>query len=447
MLERLEKEKISKLIIQYSLPALVAMGVNILYNLADRFFIGYYIGRMGIAGVSLTMPISTFNLATGLLFGIGSGVLMSINLGKGNSKRGEEILGNGFMLLFLIGILQSILLFIFTDKVISGLGGSGELFNYTMNYLKPLSLGIFLQVMYVGTNEMIIGSGAPKKAMLIGLIGCLTNIILDPIFINVLNMGMKGAALATVIGNFMAVISQFIYLTRYSQHLKLKLNNIALRLDRVKELTTIGTPAFLVQFFTALVVVLTNIILKNLGGDLYIATFGILSSLYLIVFLPIVAIYQGTQPILAYNYGRENISRVQKICRKSLIYSTAIAIFGFLITIFGSDSIMNIFAKTDYQLKSTAINSSKIYFSMIFFLGINVIGAGYFQAIGKFKTSLILNVSKQLFLTIPLIFILSWKFGIKGLWLATAVTECLMAVITLIYLRRENIKIFIWFYI
>ncbi|MGL5175914.1 MAG: MATE family efflux transporter, partial [Cetobacterium sp.] len=165
MLEKLEKEKISKLIIQYSLPALVAMGVNIFYNLADRFFIGYYIGRMGIAGVSLTMPISTFNLATGLLFGIGSGVLMSINLGKGDLKRGENILGNGFTLLFLIGILQTILLFLFTDKVILALGGSGELFNYTMSYLKPLSVGIFLQVMYVGTNEMIIGSGAPKKAM------------------------------------------------------------------------------------------------------------------------------------------------------------------------------------------------------------------------------------------------------------------------------------------
>ncbi|MGL4865963.1 MAG: MATE family efflux transporter [Cetobacterium sp.] len=442
MLERLEKEKISKLIIQYSLPALVAMGVNIFYNLADRFFIGYYIGRMGIAGVSLTMPISTFNLATGLLFGIGSGVLMSINLGKGDLKRGEYILGNGFTLLFLIGVLQTILLFLFTDKVILALGGSGELFNYTMSYLKPLSLGIFLQVMYVGTNEMIIGSGAPKKAMLIGLIGCLTNIILDPIFIHILNMGMKGAALATVIGNFMAVISQLIYLSRYSQHLKLKVTNLALKIDRVKELTTIGAPAFLVQFFTASVVVITNIILKRLGGDLYIATFGILSSLYLIVFLPIVAIYQGTQPILGYNYGRNNLARVQTICRKSLLYSSIVATLGFLVTVLASNSLMDIFAKTDYQLKLAAVNSSKIYFSMIFLLGINVIGAGYFQAIGKFKTSLILNISKQCILIIPLIFILSWKFGIKGLWLATAVTECLMAFITLMYLKKDNVRIF-----
>ncbi|MGL5669823.1 MAG: MATE family efflux transporter, partial [Cetobacterium sp.] len=282
MLEILEKEKISKLIIQYSLPALVAMGVNILYNLADRFFIGYYVGRLGIAGVSLTMPISTLNLATGLLFGIGSGVLMSISLGKKDLKRGESILGNGLCLLFLVGILQSIGLFLFTDKVIVALGGTGDLFSYTMDYLKPLSLGVFLQVMYIGTNEMIIGSGAPKKAMLIGLVGCLTNIILDPIFINVFNLGMKGAALATVIGNFMAVTFQLIYLSRYSEHLKLKLKELYLKWDRVKELSTIGTPAFLVQFFTAIVVVLTNIILKRLGGDLYIAAFGILSSLYLI---------------------------------------------------------------------------------------------------------------------------------------------------------------------
>ena len=442
MLERLEKEKISKLIVQYSLPALVAMGVNILYNLADRFFIGYYVGRMGLAGVSLTMPISTFNLATGLLFGIGAGVLMSINLGKGNFKRGEEILGNGLFLLFLVGILQSIILFLFTDKIVLGLGGNGELFSYTMEYLKPLSLGIFLQVMYVGTNEMIIGSGAPKKAMLIGLIGCLTNIILDPIFIHGFGLGMKGAALATIIGSFMAVISQLIYLSRYSLHLKLRLEEMALKWNRVKELSVIGTPAFLVQFFTAIVVILTNIILKRLGGDLYIATFGILSSLYLIVFLPIVAIYQGTQPILGYNYGRENTSRVQKICKKALIYSTIISAFGFIVTVIAGDLFMNIFAKTDQQLKLTAINSSKVYFSMIFFLGINVIGAGYFQAIGKFKTSLILNISKQLILTIPLIFILSWKFGIKGLWLATAVTEFIMAIITLIYLKKENIKIF-----
>lgn len=442
MLERLEKEKISKLIVQYSLPALVAMGVNILYNLADRFFIGYYVGRMGLAGVSLTMPISTFNLATGLLFGIGAGVLMSINLGKGNFKRGEEILGNGLFLLFLVGILQSIILFLFTDKIVLGLGGNGELFSYTMEYLKPLSLGIFLQVMYVGTNEMIIGSGAPKKAMLIGLIGCLTNIILDPIFIHGFGLGMKGAALATIIGSFMAVISQLIYLSRYSLHLKLRLEEMALKWNRVKELSVIGTPAFLVQFFTAIVVILTNIILKRLGGDLYIATFGILSSLYLIVFLPIVAIYQGTQPILGYNYGRENTSRVQKICKKALIYSTIISAFGFIVTVIAGDLFMNIFAKTDQQLKLAAINSSKVYFSMIFFLGINVIGAGYFQAIGKFKTSLILNISKQLILTIPLIFILSWKFGIKGLWLATAVTEFIMAIITLIYLKKENIKIF-----
>ncbi|MEG0516284.1 MAG: MATE family efflux transporter, partial [Cetobacterium sp.] len=262
MLEILEKEKISKLIIQYSLPALVAMGVNILYNLADRFFIGYYVGRLGIAGVSLTMPISTLNLATGLLFGIGSGVLMSISLGKKDLKRGESILGNGLCLLFLVGILQSIGLFLFTDKVIMALGGTGDLFSYTMDYLKLLSLGVFLQVMYIGTNEMIIGSGAPKKAMLIGLVGCLTNIILDPIFINVFNLGMKGAALATVIGNFMAVTFQLIYLSRYSEHLKLKLKELYLKWDRVKELSTIGTPAFLVQFFTAIVVVLTNIILK-----------------------------------------------------------------------------------------------------------------------------------------------------------------------------------------
>lgn len=443
MLEVLEKEKISKLIIKYSLPALVAMGVNILYNLADRFFIGYYVGRLGIAGVSLTMPISTLNLATGLLFGIGSGVLMSISLGKKDLKRGESILGNGLCLLFLVGILQSIGLFLFTDKVVVALGGTGDLYSYTMDYLKPLSLGVFLQVMYIGTNEMIIGSGAPKKAMLIGLVGCLTNIILDPIFINIFNLGMKGAALATVIGNFMAVTFQLIYLSRYSEHLKLKLKELYLKWDRVKELSTIGTPAFLVQFFTAIVVVLTNIILKRLGGDLYIAAFGILSSLYLIVFLPIVAIYQGTQPILGYNYGRENTSRVEKICRKSLIYSTVIATLGFLVIALANDSIMNIFVKADEQLKAVAIDSSKIYFSMIFFLGINVIGAGYFQAIGKFKTSLILNISKQVILTIPLIFILSWKFGIKGLWLATALTEVLMAFITLIYLKKENIKIVI----
>ncbi|MGL5932687.1 MAG: MATE family efflux transporter [Cetobacterium sp.] len=253
---------------------------------------------------------------------------------------------------------------------------------------------------------------------------------------------MKGAALATVIGNFMAVISQLIYLSRYNQHLKLKVTNLALKIDRVKELTTIGAPAFLVQFFTASVVVITNIILKKLGGDLYIATFGILSSLYLIVFLPIVAIYQGTQPILGYNYGRNNLARVQTICRKSLLYSSIVATLGFLVTVLASNSLMDIFAKTDYQLKLAAVNSSKIYFSMIFLLGINVIGAGYFQAIGKFKTSLILNISKQCILTIPLIFILSWKFGIKGLWLATAVTECLMAFITLMYLKKDNVRIF-----
>ncbi|WP_432205599.1 MATE family efflux transporter (plasmid) [Cetobacterium somerae] len=443
MLEILEKEKISKLIIRYSLPALVAMGVNILYNLADRFFIGYYIGRLGIAGVSLTMPIATLNLATGLLFGIGSGVLMSINLGKKDLKRGQNILGNGICLLFLVGLLQSILLFLFTDKVILGLGGTGDLFPYTFDYLKPLSLGIFLQVMYIGTNEMIIGSGAPKKAMFIGLIGCLTNIILDPIFINIFNLGMKGAALATIIGNFVAVTFQLIYLNKYSPYLKLNFKELSLKWNSIIELSTIGMPAFLVQFFTAVVVILTNIILKNLGGDLYIAAFGILSSLYLIIFLPIVAIYQGTQPILGYNYGRENISRVEKICKKSLIYSTAIATLGFFIIILANDSIINIFVNTDEQLKEVAINSSKIYFSMIFFLGINVIGAGYFQAIGKFKTSLILNISKQVILTIPLIFILSWKFGIPGVWLATALTEILMAIITLFYLKRENIKIII----
>ncbi|MDX8336911.1 MATE family efflux transporter [Cetobacterium sp. C33] len=241
----------------------------------------------------------------------------------------------------------------------------------------------------------------------------------------------------------MAVTFQLIYLNKYSPYLKLNFKELSLKWNSIIELSTIGIPAFLVQFFTAVVVILTNIILKNLGGDLYIAAFGILSSLYLIVFLPIVAIYQGTQPILGYNYGRENISRVEKICKKSLIYSTAIATLGFFIIILANDSIINIFVNTDEQLKEVAINSSKIYFSMIFFLGINVIGAGYFQAIGKFKTSLILNISKQVILTIPLIFILSWKFGIPGVWLATALTEILMAIITLFYLKRENIKIII----
>lgn len=441
MSEKLRNEKISKLLILYSIPAIVGMVVSILYNLVDRFFIGQWIGRLGIAGVSITMPISTFILSVGLLVGIGSGVLISINLGRNDKKSAEEIIGNTISLLVLGGVIVSVITFLFMDKILFFMGATPETLPFARDYLYYLTLGLTFQIIFIGLNESIIGSGFPKKAMIISFIGCGMNIILDPIFIKFFGLGIKGAAIATSISNIAATTAQIYYFTKGSSVIKIKLKNMKLRLDKIKDISNIGIAPFIMQASNCAIIIFINQALKTYGGNINIAAYGIISSLNLLFFLPIVGIYQGSQPILGFNYGASLFERVRKTYILSLIVSVVISCIGFILIFSIPDILVSPFIKNDDELRILTIESAQIFFAMLFCLGFNLIGSSYFQSIGRPKITTFLNIFKQFILMIPLLIFLPSRMGLKGVWIATPIAELLTALVTGYYVYKEFKKL------
>ena len=430
---RLGEEKISKLLMEFSIPAIIGMVVNTLYNIVDRMYIGNIkdIGGLALTGVGITMPIMTIIMAFGMLIGIGTSARISLKLGEHKREEAEKHLGNAFTLIIIASVLITIIGLVFMHKILGLFGASADTEVYAREYMQIIFFGTIFNMLSFGLNHSIRSDGSPKIAMLSMLIGAGTNIILDLIFIFVFGMGVRGAAIATVISQIVSTIWILYYFTKGKSNLKIKREYLSLDKAIVLSIFSIGVSPFSMQIAQSIVQVLANNALKTYGGDLAIGAMTIINSVAMIFMMPIFGLNQGSQPIIGYNYGAEKYKRVKQAVKSATIVATIIVSIGWIITQAAPHLLISIFNR-DEQLVGIASTGMRIFLFMLPVVGAQVISSNYFQSIGKAKISMFLSLLRQVILLIPCLIILPKIFGLTGVWLAGAVADGLSSLITLI---------------
>ncbi len=409
----LGNESVGKLLFKLATPAIIAQIVNVLYNIVDRIFIGRMEnGEVAMAGVGVAFPIIIIIMACSYLIGMGGGPLAAIKMGEQNNDEAEKIMSNSFSVLVILAILLTIGFKIGKEPLLWIFGASESTIGYSMDYLNIYLMGtVFVQIS-MGMNTFINTQGFATTGMMTVAIGALINIILDPIFIFGFNMGVKGAALATIIAQGVSAIWVLMFLFGKKSILKIKKKYMIPKASIVLPVLGLGISPFIMQSTESLVLISLNSKLQMYGGDLAVGSMAIMSSIMQILMLPNMGVTQGAQPIISYNYGSGQLDRVKKtfkLCLLScLTYST---ILWLLLMIFPT-FFVSIFNKNP-QLLSMTSWSIKIYFAGAFMFGIQIACQQTFLALGKATISLVLALLRKIVLLIPLIFILPTFFNEK----------------------------------
>lgn len=436
--EALRHEKIWILLLRYSIPAIIAMMVTSLYNVVDRAFIGSMegIGSIAIAGLGVTMPVFTLIIAFGMLISVGASTRLSIKLGERNKEEAEKILGNALTLSIIISLIITVLGLVFLEDILFILGASKDSISYAKDYMSVILVGSIFNLVAFSLNNAIRAEGNPKLAARTMIVGCVLNLILDPIFIFVFDLGIKGAAIATVLCQVVVCIWVTYYFIRGKSNLKLKKYNLKLDKDIVKNVFAIGMTPFAMEVAISITHIFTNNSLKAYGGDLAIGAMTALTSILLMFMMPVFGLNQGMQTIISYNYGAKQYERAKKTLILSIIVSIVILSFGFLVVQVFPEVFVGIFNK-DSDLMEIAVRGININLITLPIMGISIVGPVYFQCISKVKHSMFLTLLRQFILFIPLIIVLPIQFNLDGVWLAQPIADFIAMIIVLLFLKRE----------
>lgn len=436
----LGEEPIGKLLIKFSIPAITGMVVNALYNVVDRIFIGLGVGDLAIGGLFISSPISLIIMAFSMLIGIGGNTLVSIKLGQNKKEEAEKVTGNSFILLILTSLLITIFGLIFLKPLLDLFGASPSNFQYAYDYMKIILIGAVFQAIGLGMNNFIRGEGSPTIAMKTMLIGAISNTILDPIFIFWFNMGVSGAALATIISQALSAIWVMRYFFGGNSMLTIKKEYLKPKLDIAKNIVAIGLGPFSMQLAGSMVTVLLNNSLKNYGGDLANSSMAVINSIAMMVMMPVFGINQGAQPIIGFNYGAEKYDRVKKTLKYAIIGATCITTTGFILTQLFPIQLYKMFISKGgnlTEISKIGVPGMRIYLAMFPIVGIQVVSSNYFQAIGKPKHAMLLSLSRQVLVLIPALIILPKIYGLTGVWLAGPISDFVASIITIYFVTRS----------
>lgn len=438
---KLADEGVGKLLVEFSIPAIVGMLVNSLYIIIDRIFIGRVVGAMAISGVSLTFPIGIIIMAFGMLIGIGAAARISIKLGQHKKDEAEKILGNAFTLLIIVSLIVTFFGMIFMEPMLRSFGASDNTIVYAKEFITIILAGCVLQNIGFGLNNIIRAEGNPKKAMTTMLIGCILNIILDYIFIYIFHFGIKGAATATVISQGVNTIWVLSYFRGKNSLLKLKTANFKLEKALVLSIFAIGMSPFAMQIAASAVNIILNKSLGTYGGDLAIGAFGIINSISTMILMPIFGINQGSQPIIGFNYGAKKHERVKKALKLATLAATVIATVGTLAVHIFPEILVQMFNKADVTLTQITVHGMKIFMIMFPLVGFQIVSSNFFQAIGKAKISMFLALLRQVIILIPMLLILPSIFKLDGVWMAAPISDFVSSILTAIFLMLEVKKL------
>ncbi|WP_072831191.1 MATE family efflux transporter [Clostridium collagenovorans] len=437
--EELGTMSIGKLLVKFSIPAIIGMVVNMLYNVVDRMYIGNIpdIGGLAITGVGITMPVTSIITGIGMLVGIGTSASISIVLGQKRKDLASKYLGNGFICIIIASILVAIFGNIFAHSILAFFGGSEQTIPFALAYIRPLMIGTICNLCAFGLNHSINSDGSPQVAMFTMIIGAIINIVLDPIFIFVFKLGIKGAAYATVISQFIAGCWVIYYFTKGKKSIiKLQSSNFKLDSSIVKKILMIGSAPFCMQVAGSAVQVVANKALMTHGGDLAIGAMAVITSVCSIFIMPIFGLNQGAQPIIGYNYGAKKYDRVKKTYIYGLLSCTVILLLSSVFIQLFPQKAIGMF-NNDSELTRIAVEGIRVYLFALPLIGIQMTASNYYQAIGKPKKSMIIGLSRQVLILIPAFIILPMIYELKGVWLAGPVADTIAVIISGIIIFLE----------
>lgn len=407
---------------QYAIPAIIAMTASSLYNMVDSIFIGHGVGALAISGLALTFPLMNLAAAFGSLVGVGASTLISVKLGQKDYDTAQRVLGNVLVLNVIIGLLFTIVTLIFLDPILYFFGGSDATVGYARDYMVVILLGNIITHIYLGLNAVLRSAGHPQKAMYATIATVLVNTLLDPLFIYVFDWGIQGAAIATITAQVLALIWQFKLFSNKNELLHFHKGIYRLKKKIVYDSLAIGMSPFLMNLAACFIVILINQGLQKYGGDLAIGAFGIVNRLVFIVVMIVMGLNQGMQPIAGYNYGAQQYLRVRKVLIVTIVAATFVTTFGFLVGMLMPELAVSIFT-TDEELIRLAAKGLRI--TVVFFpiIGFQMVTSNFFQSIGMASKAIFLSISRQVLILIPCLLILPRYYGQFGVWVSMPVSD------------------------
>lgn len=430
-------ESIGKLLKQQAIPASVGILIMSIYGIVDTIFVGRYVGSMGIAAITVVMPIGFLISALGMAIGVGGASIISRALGEENTEKANHAFGNQIVLTLILGVGFSILCYFFIEEVLVLFGGRGNILEPAIEYFEIILIGIPFLAWAMCANNVIRAEGFPRVAMYTLIVPAFANLILDPILIVGLGWGIKGAAWATTVG----YISSGLYAVYHFLYGKSKMHvspsQYILHKPIVQEISAIGSVTLARQGTIAVLYIVLNNALFRYGGELSISTWGIINRVMMFANFPVLGITQGFVPIAGFNYGAKLGDRVLEVIQTAIKYGTAISLVLFSVIMVLAPQFVQIFT-TDEAMLSQTPQALRMTFLATPLLAIQLIGPAYFQAIGKALPALFLALTKQGFFLIPLILILPLFMGINGVWISFPIADLSAAVVSFLYLRKST---------
>jgi putative MATE family efflux protein len=438
----LAEAPIGKLLIKLSVPATLAMIVNALYNIVDAIYIGQGVGFLGMAGLTVSFPIQMFILALGQMVGIGGGALASISLGEGNREKADNVAGNSYVLIVILGLAITLLGSFFLDPILKTFGATENVLPYARDYMSVIFYGaVFFSFSVVG-NNLVRSEGNAFVAMVSMMIGAGLNIILDPIFIFVLDMGIRGAAIATILSQFMSFVYLLFYMYSGKSIFAIKPRHLRPHASYMGQILSLGFPAFSRQVGGSILAIFLNNAIVRFGGDIALSAYGAINRIIMFLFMPMFGVLQGFQPIAGFNYGAKRFDRVRESIRITMFILIALATLGWGVAQLFPTLIMRLFTPEEEVIRIGA-QALRIIIIAIPFVSVQIMSATVFQALGKPKPAFFLSLLRQFILFIPLMYIIPQVtgLGLIGLWLTFPVSDVISTIVSIFMLAKLNREI------
>ena len=436
--KKIQTGSIPKLIFGLSAPAILSLLLNAMNTAIDGMFVANGIGTLALSAVTVSLGIVLIIQGFSLLIAAGASTNVALKMGKNDKDSAEKIIGNSFTLGIVLALLLTICGLLATKPLLMLYGANEENIGLAMEYATVIISGASAFVLAQVTNNALKGMGYAKRAFVNFMSSIIVNTILDYVFIFIFKWGMFGAAISTVIGNVVCVILAVQFLFSKKCMARLRLKNLRLDKEAVKSILSIGAPACIMQLALSFVSLTFNHVTASWGGTTAVAAYGIMYNIMMVVYMPIMGLGQGIQPIFGFNYSAEQYDRVKKTLKCSIAYATTFSVFMFAIIEVFSRQIVNAFGGVgDIALADMAIPGLRLFGLMIPVVGFQMIGANYFQYIGKIKQSVILSSLRQLILLIPFVLIIPSFVGITGIWIATPMADFIAFIVTALFIRYE----------
>lgn len=440
----LGSQPILRLLMKFAIPSVISMVVMAVYNIVDQIFIGWSpAGYLGNAATTVVFPLVTVMLSLALLIGNGSSAYMSLQMGRGDTKSIKKLMGNALILVVSIGILLAVLGCIFLEPILNLLGATDAVMPYALEYGFVIMLGAPFAMLGPALSNVIRADGSPRYSMMSTLVGALLNVVLDPIFIFAFGMGVKGAAIATVISQFLSAVLSVYYITRMGKYARLERKSLRLDGGIITKIASYGSSSFVTQVSNAIVNVVLNKTLVHYGqssiygSDIPLSAMGIVMKINMILVSVVIGIAIGAQPILGFNYGAKKFDRVRKTYFTEIALTITISTIGCILFVTTPETFISAFGDSSPEFKEFASKALSTFLSFVFLMGFQMPSANYFQAVGKPLKAMILTMSRQLLILVPAIIVLPMIFGFDGILYAAPFTDVVAVMLTSVFIFRE----------